>query len=459
MVAPAQVASGSANAQASSRDPRDRPSQSGAGRHRMPKPGEKNAPLFDPERPEELGRFFDRIEDWFLDDEVESDQEKKRRIVRYLDADSEIQWKALSKYIDGTYAEFKAQVMSSYPAAEEVMKGSVAALKRKIRKIGPVATDERDDLLSLIRIMTAEVMKLKKITPPIHTNRELVDLFLGRLTPEFASRVAGKLSTHRLFERAHINEGVLPRNPEDMYDIEEVMDMAKHTSLEHSNPFGKFLSPAVAHSSANVKLEEAVARFTDSLNIQAKYNQQVEQKIAGLQSLLTQSRGQQGSHNFGGGANLSGYNRGNIPSNSQVQMQANGCFYCAGSHRIPDCEEVALHLKLGWIKRIDGYIRLQDGSRLPRDQHRTTKELVEQMNKPKPGLINTSRVQDKASLYQGSASRPTYVQREATHEADGAEMHQLLEMVHKLGIGRAQELLTAQVLVQEEEDEWMQNFE
>jgi len=102
---------------------------------------------------------------------------------------------------------------------------------------------------------------------------------------------------------------------------------------------------------------------------------------------------------------------------------------------------------------------MPDGARLPSEPFKTTKELVEQMNKPKPGLINTSRVQDKSSLYQGSASRSTYVQREATHEADGAEMHQLLEMVHKLGIGKAQELLTAQVLVQEEEEEWRQNFE
>ena len=54
--------------------------------------------------------------------------------------------------------------MSSYPAAEEVTKGSVAALKPKIKKIGPVAPDERDELLTLVRNMTAEVVKLKKIT-------------------------------------------------------------------------------------------------------------------------------------------------------------------------------------------------------------------------------------------------------------------------------------------------------
>ena len=56
----------------------------------MPKPGEKNAPSFDPEKPEELGRFFDRIEEWFSDDGIMGDVDRKKRVVRYLDADSEI---------------------------------------------------------------------------------------------------------------------------------------------------------------------------------------------------------------------------------------------------------------------------------------------------------------------------------------------------------------------------------
>ena len=100
-------------------------------RLRMPKPGEKNAPTFDVDKPEELGCFFDRMEDWFEDDGLNDDDEKKKRIVKYLDADSEIQWKALPSFSTGTFEEFKAEAMSSYPAAEEVMKGSVAALKKE----------------------------------------------------------------------------------------------------------------------------------------------------------------------------------------------------------------------------------------------------------------------------------------------------------------------------------------
>ena len=40
---------------------------------------------------EELGRFFERMVDWFDEDEIVDDAEIKRRIVKYLDPDSEYQ--------------------------------------------------------------------------------------------------------------------------------------------------------------------------------------------------------------------------------------------------------------------------------------------------------------------------------------------------------------------------------
>jgi hypothetical protein len=427
-------------------------------RHRMPKPGEKNAPVFDVDKPEELGRFFDRIEDWFNEDEIESELEKKRLIVKYLDADSEIQWKALSKFETGTFTEFKAQVMASYPAAEGVMKGSVAALKRKIKKIGPVPTDDRDELLTLIRVMKAEIMKLKKITPPIHTNRELVELFLTRLSPEFASRVASKLSIHRITGRNNpaVQEDAL-RNPEDMYDIEEVMEMAKETSLEQANPFGKFLLSGSVSSGSSVKLEEAVARLTDSINLQNKfqtqYNEQVERKLSSLQSLMNSTS----HHGFGGSQSVN-YNRG--PPTTGVQNQQIRCFYCNGLHKIPDCDDVRKHLDLGWIKRIEGYLRLPDGGRIPRDPSKTTRDIIEGMHKPRPGLIPMSKIGDKTALYQEQGNAMSYAQFETKREQSSSEMNEILGMIHRLGVSDVQKCLASQLQAKEEEDEeYVGNFD
>lgn len=411
-----------------------------ASTRKMPKPGEKNAPSFDQEKPEELGRFFERMEDWFLDEGIESDADKKRRIVRYLDADSESQWKALSTFSDGTFEEFKTEVMASYPKAEEIMKGSVSALRKKIKRLGPIEADERDDLLALVRIITAEVVKLKKISPPIHTNRELVELFLGTLSQDFAARVANKLSVHRLLAPNQAADGA--RNPEDMYDIEEVMKMAKHTSLEHANPFGKFLYGRPAQSSqTSVKLEEAVAQIQDSLNIQIQHNKRVDQSLNNMQSFMSQPKPQMAQ---------GGYNRGLTSS-----QNAPTCFYCRGQHRIPDCADVLLHMDLKWIKKVDGYLRLPDGQPIPREGAKTMKEVVEGMNKGKPGVIPMSKIPDKSSLYQEGGRMNNYLQQSLDED-----LRALSELVQRIGIDRAQQLLgTQEQTLADSDDGWNQNFD
>ncbi len=415
---------------------------------KMPKPGEKNAPTFDPEKPEELGRFFERMADWFADEHIDSDVEQKRRIVRYLDTDSELQWKALSKFTTGTFADFKAQVMASYPKAEEVMKGSVTALKQKIKKLGPVAADERDELLSLIRVMTAEVLKLKRISPPIHTNRELVELFLGRLTPDFASRVAGKLSVHRLINVPNPEEeAITDRNPEDMYDIEEVMTMAKHTSLEQGNPFGKYLLTGPSGGTeVSVKLEEAVARLTDSITLQSQYNKQMDQRFASLQNFVSQPKLP---------AAQPGFNRALVPPSNHVAPNYGNCFYCGGPHRVAGCEDALRHLDLGWIKKVEGYLRLPDGQKIPREANKTLKEFVEALNKVRPGIIPMSKIQDKSGFMQEAGSAASFVQTGQNSEDE--TMRALVGLIQRVGVDKVQRLITSQGSV--EEEEWDQNFD
>jgi hypothetical protein len=413
-------------------------------KHRMPKPGERNAPTFEPEKLEELGRFFERIEDWFLDEEITADAEKKRKIVKYLDADSEVQWKALATFTTGTYDEFKSQVMASHPAAEEVMKGSVSALRRKIKKLGPVPADDRDELLSLVRVMTAEIMKLKKITPPIHTNRELVDLFLERLDAEFAARVANKLAVHRLIHANLLANQVTPRNPEDMYDIEEVMEMAKQTSLEQANPFGKFLAISTPSAPPVIaKFEEAIAHLNDSIKVQMQHSKTVDQKLSMLQNYMQQPKpGYSDAHHVP-------RQYGNQPNNNSSM----NCFYCDGPHRIEDCEEVHNHLDLGLLKKVEGRLRLADGSRLSREPGKTAKELVEAL-KSQPGLIMASKIQDKALLSPRSKQMSTYIQSQ-NHDRDEEVMQ---ELIHKLGTDRVRQCLQAREEYIAEAEEWEQNF-
>jgi hypothetical protein len=426
----------------------------------MPKPGEKNAPTFDADKPEELGRFFERVEDWFTDEHIDDDTEKKRRIVKYLDPEPEVQWKALPTFLAGTFEDFKSQVMASYPKAEEVMRGSVAALTRKISQLGPIAADERDDLLSLVRIVNAEVQKLQKISPPIHTNRELVELFLKRLTPDFAARVANKLSVHRLVNP--IVEGGGERNSEDMYDVKEVMDMAKQASMEFANPFGKFLwTSQAANTESTVKLEESIAKLADTMSYQVRYNKQVEQKLENLQNFLVQKNSAQGGGNTLPVASQ-GYSRGTVPPPNQMAQSQTGpptCFYCKqAGHRIPECEHALKHLDLGWVKRVDNYLRLPDGSKLPREGDKTMREVVESLNKPKAGLIQTTRLPADSPFFTENPDVQSYMQGKVP-STEEENVRALYELMQKVGLDRVQQMLSKQSQKIEVDDEWLQNFD
>jgi Zinc knuckle len=429
---------------------------------KMPKPGEKNAPSFDPEKPGELGRFFERMEDWFAEEGITRGENMKKRIVKYLDADSEIQWKAFSKFENGTFAEFKAEVMASYPKAEEVMKGSVSGLKKKIRGIGPIASDERDDLLWLVRVMTAEVLKLKKISPPIHTNRELVELFLGRLTPDFAGRVAQKLSMYRVIAATNpaANPGPV-RNPEDMYDIEEVMEMAKQTAHEQANPFGKFLwgMNGGQSQSSNVKLEEAVARLTDSVNLQNQRTKQIDQKIASMHSYFNQPRN-------------SATNPGTQEPRQESYRPPNAyagaekCYYCSEEgHIARNCEHARRHISSAWVVRQDNLLRLPDGSKIQRDGGKSLKDIVESLNQNRPGIIPMSKIQNKSGFYQDSAQlMDSFVQTRQTENVEADNMRLLADVFRQVGVETVrkfmnQEAPRQQQVLEEIEEEWGQNFD
>jgi hypothetical protein len=230
-------------------------------------------------------------------------------------------------------------------------------------------------------------------------------LFLSRLSVDFAGRVAGKLSVKNLVRSDEVPVDAAVRNNEDMYDIEEVMEMANHTSMEHANPFGKFLQHSNVSPDRSVKYEETVAKLHDNLEIYEKRRQQTEQQMLSFMSqfkLNAQTSSQ-------GAAQASAYNRnGQYTSNSSGTPQ--GCFYCGGSHRISDCEHVHRHMDMAWIKKVDGKIRLYNGTFIPRDPVKTSKEVVESLNASKPGIIPMNKIGDRANLYQGTARVSNFVQ-------------------------------------------------
>jgi hypothetical protein len=118
------------------------------------------------------------------------------------------------------------------------------------------------------------------------------------------------------------------------------------------------------------------------------------------------------------------------------------------------------HLDLKWIKRFERYLRLPDGTPIPRVQNKTMKEVIEDMHRT-PGIIPMSKVQEKTSLYQDTAQVSSYVQAQSSEAED---LRALAELVQKIGIDQLQQLLgttaglSTEDLAEAEEESFTQNF-
>jgi hypothetical protein len=96
------------------------------------------------------------------------------------------------------------------------------------------------------------------------------------------------LSVHRLAEPA--TAAAMPRNPEDMYDVADVMEMANLTAQEHSNPFAKYLgrSGSTGSEGVAVKVEEAISKMNDTMLLYEQHTKLMEQRLSTLQNMVSQ---------------------------------------------------------------------------------------------------------------------------------------------------------------------------
>jgi len=101
----------------------------------MPLPGSRGAPFFDKSKPIELLWFIDQMEDLFEEYGIHNDQDKKKKLGKYADQQTEFEWKAFKEFEDGIdFAEFKEALIDDYPEAQMAGKGTLTALKNVYRE-------------------------------------------------------------------------------------------------------------------------------------------------------------------------------------------------------------------------------------------------------------------------------------------------------------------------------------
>ena len=84
--------------------------------HFMPIRGERGAPSFDQQHPNDLRQFFTQLETLFARCKIEDDAEKKKYTISFTSSDVADSWETLSEYADvlKTYEDFKLRLLELY---------------------------------------------------------------------------------------------------------------------------------------------------------------------------------------------------------------------------------------------------------------------------------------------------------------------------------------------------------
>jgi hypothetical protein len=394
-------------------------------------PGARDAPKFFTNKPQELRRFVERMEDLWRAADITDDEIRKEALGKYADQESEEQWKALDTYEKGyTWDEFKGELIANYPEAAEAERGTPARIRQLSRETKGIKLGDLASLYAFRRAFIAEAKKLVR-PPAAMSNRELVELFIESLSESMAAAVLQYLGNQAeqrsVVQRPteSVAEGkraepstsgaasrIVQRRPEDQYDLDEVCRAAVHVSERSQGSFHlmnkplpepamerkvlMFNQPVSDTNKFTQKLEEVEniqAQERDKLDIANKNMDVRFNELEGMmKTLLAQA---QGNINTGlrremvpqydpkSGVKLG--TPGSIPKwggNSGSGGKSNGsCFYCGSRDHFvgPECEEMQEDIKNGLVKmNAEGKIRLSDGSYIPNMPNTTTiRERVE----------------------------------------------------------------------------------
>ena len=370
-----------------------------ADKSRMPNPQSRDAPSFDADKPEELLRFINRMEDLFKKHGITGNGERIVTLGKYADARSENEWRYLKTYKERDFEKFKNELINSYPEAADQERGSLKKLNRLCKEHKGIEQTDLVELKALVRGFNAEVSKLQE-PPALLSNREAVDLFLGCLEEDFRHSVQSRLEILGKVEGDKVR-------PEDRFQLADVIETALSIGQGSRTTYRSMAtraSPAASsgrsgNSDYTAKVEAEISRLKDSFVVQTKQSEagikQLNSKMEELARLMSQSRVMAQS------TTMPPAPRFNAPeprTRSDIS-----CFYCNDpGHMKNDCPHRGEHLLKGWIVQDPlGRIRMADGRPVPWGKSgESVKERVEQAQAEGKVNVNVAARQRTPGIIQ-----------------------------------------------------------
>lgn len=382
---------------------------------RLPYPNSREAPRFDSEKPEELLRFLDQLEEIFVRCGVQDHAQKKKEAGKYADTVTERQWQGMETYAAGsTWEEHKKEIIASYSEASHLAKGSIGVLKRICAENRRIGIKDASELKSFKRKFQGEVSKLippalAGTPPPIVTNRELTGMVLDCFEETFRNAVRIRLDSMAAAALAPAE-----RSAEDPYLLKDVWTAAERIADSSSGAYSSAILSTAAPSTT-IKTEEspdvaaAVARLQDTFVLTQKQNQE-------MMSLMMKNMAQmhinqnQGSRDRGSGGG-NNYSNNPPPARSYDKSQQDHnhassdlCYHCTlPGHIRTNCPELnRQHAEKKVKLDANGRLRLYDGSSIPAEPGVSLSERIENYYKRK------GSVSQNIMSYDGSISREEY---------------------------------------------------
>ena len=428
---------------------------------RMVNPTSRDAPRFKSSKPAELRRFIRLMEDLWKEAGITNDQERKKSIGKYADADCEEEWKALrSSDQSYTWEEFKEELLENYPEAAAAERGTPYKLRKICSETDKIDLGDMIAFYSFRRAFLAEAKKLKS-PPAVMSNRELVELFFGCLSVPFASAVLQYLGNKSAASTTTTSKGkgkARSRRPEDKYDLDDVCQAALAVT-ENSQMFGLvhkedqrstllYTQPVSETKALAEKLQELEGEQAQEKDRLVSLGRTLEAKMGGLENLLKalmKSKPDE-TQNVCKGNCRTGSGPDHKPSNNPAQKwgaksyENEKCFWCGlFGHFQADCEDLKTQIRLGNVKmNHEGKLRLKDGSFLPKFPVEVSmKERVEKHYARKPSQFFYGEFEDNDPVPSVAPS----VYSQLLGSSNDADKHVIAQLKAELDLRKREDAL------------------
>ncbi len=309
----------------------------------MPVFGERAAPIFNPKRPNEIGRFFTQLESLFVRSTVALDAEKKKYASTYVDGDTAETWEALEEYTDATktYIDFKDKLLELYH--QVTLKWILTDVDRLVgerQRIGIRSLQELSEFHLKYNAVSTYL-----INNDLLSKGEQSQSYLRVFDPTLFAAIQMRL---QIQHKDH--HPSMPYKIDDIYKAAEWVLQGVTTPVVLSPVLPSGSNPSITAGPPTSHTQEVGFIKTEQLgSILTEFSKTIVEAI------------QRASQN-----------RGKSPQTAEeigAVLKHLNCNFCGSlEHFIKNCEVVTEYIRLGKCKRnFEGKVVLPSGTYIPRD--------------------------------------------------------------------------------------------